>query len=125
MAKAAIVFGVGADAGVGAALCRRFAREGLHVFPSGRTGERIAAVADAIGGLAKAGVRYVADEPLSRAERWAAEVADRELEDEVADVMAPDQARRWRARWGELRAQYRSPYQLAPSQPADERRKRP
>lgn len=49
MARAAIVFGVGADAGVGAALCRRFARERLHVFASGRTGERIAAVADAIG----------------------------------------------------------------------------
>jgi len=55
--KAAVVFGVGADAGLGAALCRRFAREGLHVFASGRTPERVAAVADAIraaGGSANA-----------------------------------------------------------------------
>lgn len=49
MAGAAIVFGVGADAGLGAALCRRFAREGIRVFASGRTGERIAAVAEGIG----------------------------------------------------------------------------
>ncbi|HJO24785.1 MAG: SDR family NAD(P)-dependent oxidoreductase [Myxococcota bacterium] len=57
MTKAAVVFGVGADEGVGAALCRRFAREGLHVFPSGRTPERVAAVAGRIreaGGAATA-----------------------------------------------------------------------
>ena len=57
MAKAAVVFGAGAEAGLGAALCRRFAREGLHVFPSARTPERIAAVAESLratGGSATA-----------------------------------------------------------------------
>ena len=33
----AIVFGVGASAGLGGALCRRFAREGLGVLAAGRT----------------------------------------------------------------------------------------
>ncbi len=37
--------GVGARQGLGAALCRRFAREGLHVFPAGRTEDRLEAVA--------------------------------------------------------------------------------
>jgi NAD(P)-dependent dehydrogenase (short-subunit alcohol dehydrogenase family) len=42
------VFGVGASAGLGAALCRRFAREGLHVFAAGRTLARLQAIADEI-----------------------------------------------------------------------------
>ncbi len=33
MPDGSLVFGVGARAGIGAALCRRFAREGLHVLP--------------------------------------------------------------------------------------------
>ena len=37
----AIVLGVGARAGLGAALCRRFAREGLRVFVAGRTAEKL------------------------------------------------------------------------------------
>lgn len=45
MSRPAIVFGVGASAGLGAALCRRFAREGLHVFPAARTQERLEAIA--------------------------------------------------------------------------------
>ena len=44
----AVVVGVGARRGTGAALCRRFAREGLHVFAAGRTQERLRAVADEI-----------------------------------------------------------------------------
>jgi NAD(P)-dependent dehydrogenase (short-subunit alcohol dehydrogenase family) len=48
MSRAAIVFGVGASAGLGAALCRRFAREGLHVFAAGRTLARLQTVADEI-----------------------------------------------------------------------------
>ena len=67
------------DWGCAEAALRRYIRTG----PSSDD-DIAAAVVDAIVGLAKAGVRYVADEPLSRAERWAAEVADRELEDEVA-----------------------------------------
>ncbi|MEO8040390.1 MAG: SDR family NAD(P)-dependent oxidoreductase, partial [Betaproteobacteria bacterium] len=37
----AIVFGVGAELGLGAALCRRFARGGHHVLVAGRTAGRI------------------------------------------------------------------------------------
>src|SRR5262245_43746363 len=37
----AIVFGVGAERGLGAALCRRFAAEGHHVLVVGRTGQKI------------------------------------------------------------------------------------
>ena len=33
----AIVVGVGAEQGLGAALCRRFAAQGYHVFVAGRT----------------------------------------------------------------------------------------
>src|SRR5574341_2428790 len=44
----AVVVGVGAEAGLGAALCRRFAREGLHVFAGGRTEADVAGVAQTI-----------------------------------------------------------------------------
>lgn len=44
----AVVVGVGAEAGLGGALCKRFAREGLHVFAAGRTPEKLQRVADAI-----------------------------------------------------------------------------
>ena len=53
--NAAIVVGVGPEAGLGARLCERFAREGLHVFAAGRTEERVERVAEKIrtgGGLA-------------------------------------------------------------------------
>jgi NAD(P)-dependent dehydrogenase (short-subunit alcohol dehydrogenase family) len=52
---AAIVVGVGPRAGLGGALCRRFAREGLHVFVAGRTTAQLEAVAADIrqgGGVA-------------------------------------------------------------------------
>ena len=42
----AIVVGVGAPKGLGAALCRRTAKEGLHTWVAGRTRDRIEAVAD-------------------------------------------------------------------------------
>ncbi|HXX10437.1 MAG TPA: SDR family NAD(P)-dependent oxidoreductase [Burkholderiales bacterium] len=44
----AIVFGVGAERGLGAALCRRFAGEGHHVLVLGRTGEKIDQVVGSI-----------------------------------------------------------------------------
>jgi NAD(P)-dependent dehydrogenase (short-subunit alcohol dehydrogenase family) len=53
----AVVVGVGAIQGTGAALCRRFAREGLHTFVAGRTGEKLDAVVKQIeqaGGRASA-----------------------------------------------------------------------
>ncbi len=48
MAEAAIVIVVGACAGLGAALCRRFAAEGLHVYVSGRSADKLEAVAKEI-----------------------------------------------------------------------------
>jgi len=61
VAAAALVFGVGARAGLGAALCRRFAREGLEVFPCGRTGERLEVLADEIRAAGGAATPIVAD----------------------------------------------------------------
>jgi NAD(P)-dependent dehydrogenase (short-subunit alcohol dehydrogenase family) len=57
--RAAVVFGVGAATGLGAALARRFAREGLQVFLVGRTEAKVNAVARKIqreGGKAEARV---------------------------------------------------------------------
>jgi len=45
----ALVVGVGAERGLGAALCRRFSREGYHVVAAGRTQAKVEAVAAAIG----------------------------------------------------------------------------
>ena len=42
--QTAVVVGVGAERGLGAALCRRFAAEGYHVLVAGRTPEKIAQV---------------------------------------------------------------------------------
>lgn len=53
----AVVIGVGPDAGLGAALCRRFAKEEHHVLVASRTTERIEKVArsiEASGGRATA-----------------------------------------------------------------------
>ena len=48
----AVVVGVGAEQGVGAAVCRRFAKEGYHVIVAGRTPAKIEQV---VGTLASAG----------------------------------------------------------------------
>ena len=42
--QTALMVGVGAERGLGAALCRRFAAEGYHVLVAGRTPEKIAQV---------------------------------------------------------------------------------
>jgi NAD(P)-dependent dehydrogenase (short-subunit alcohol dehydrogenase family) len=47
-AKKAIVVGVGPEAGLGGALCKRLAHEGLHVFVAGRTREKVEKVAVSI-----------------------------------------------------------------------------
>jgi NAD(P)-dependent dehydrogenase (short-subunit alcohol dehydrogenase family) len=55
--RIAIVVGVGAEAGLGGALCLRFGREGFHVLVAGRTPVRLEAIAQAIrdtGGQATA-----------------------------------------------------------------------
>ena len=41
----AVVLGVGAERGLGAAASRRFAKEGYHVLVAGRTGPKIDKVA--------------------------------------------------------------------------------
>ena len=46
--RTAVVIGVGAQIGLGAALCRRFAPEGLHVQIAGRTPSKLEPVAKAI-----------------------------------------------------------------------------
>lgn len=53
----AIVVGVGAEQGVGGAVCRKFADEGYHVYVAGRTAAKIAKVVETItkaGGSAEA-----------------------------------------------------------------------
>lgn len=55
--ETALVVGVGASEGLGAAAARRFAREGLHVVVAGRTAEKVEHVAaeiSASGGSAEA-----------------------------------------------------------------------
>ena len=47
-APTAVVVGVGAERGLGAALCRRFAAEGYHLLVAGRTPEKIAQVVQTI-----------------------------------------------------------------------------
>jgi NAD(P)-dependent dehydrogenase (short-subunit alcohol dehydrogenase family) len=44
----ALVIGVGSENGVGGAVCRRFAREGLHVVVAGRTESKVSAVAESL-----------------------------------------------------------------------------
>jgi NAD(P)-dependent dehydrogenase (short-subunit alcohol dehydrogenase family) len=61
MADGALVFGVGAHVGLGAALCRRFAREGMAVFPVGRTAAAVEAVASAARRAGGAGAAINAD----------------------------------------------------------------
>ena len=46
--KTAIVVGVGPEAGLGGALCKRLAREGLHVLVAGRTPDKVETLAAAI-----------------------------------------------------------------------------
>jgi NAD(P)-dependent dehydrogenase (short-subunit alcohol dehydrogenase family) len=58
---AAVVVGVGASRGLGAALCRRFARAGLHVFAAGRTAERLEVVAAGIAAAGGAATAVAAD----------------------------------------------------------------
>lgn len=63
--KSAVIIGVGAENGLGGALCKRAAAEGYYVFVVGRTQERLEAIAQAIqstGGQAKAIVADVTQE---------------------------------------------------------------
>ena len=59
--KTAIVSGVGPLDGLGAQLCVRFARLGLHVLVAGRTQAKLDAVVDAIGGAGGSAQAVIAD----------------------------------------------------------------
>ena len=59
--KTAIVSGVGPLDGLGAQLCARFARLGLHVLVAGRTKAKLDAVVDAIGGAGGSAQAVIAD----------------------------------------------------------------
>jgi len=59
--KTAIVIGVGPDRGLGARLCKRFAREGLKVIVAGRTQSALEAVAGDIEKSGGTAVPHVAD----------------------------------------------------------------
>jgi NAD(P)-dependent dehydrogenase (short-subunit alcohol dehydrogenase family) len=64
MSGSAIVIGVGARAGLGAALCRRFAGEGLQVFAAARTKEKLERVASEIERAGGSAVPVVMDTTL-------------------------------------------------------------
>lgn len=61
MTQTAIIVGVGALAGVGAASARRFAREGFHVVCAGRTREKLDLVVETIAGESGSAEAVVAD----------------------------------------------------------------
>jgi short-subunit dehydrogenase len=57
----AVVIGVGASQGIGAAVCRLFAKEGLKVYVAGRTFQKIEAVAAEIHANAGEAVAFRLD----------------------------------------------------------------
>ena len=59
--QTAVVIGVGASQGLGGALCRRFAGEGLHVFAAGRTQAKLDRVAEEIRAAGGRATPVVAD----------------------------------------------------------------
>jgi len=59
--KVAVVVGVGSSLGLGAALARRFAGEGLHVFVAGRTAERLDRVVEEIREAGASATPFIAD----------------------------------------------------------------
>jgi NAD(P)-dependent dehydrogenase (short-subunit alcohol dehydrogenase family) len=86
--KSAVVIGVGPEAGLGGALCRRFAEAGYHVLVSGRTMSKVETVANRIiaaGGSAEAVAADVTrEEDVMRLfDRAMAPDADREAADLV------------------------------------------
>ena len=56
-----LIIGVGPDEGLGASLCRRFAKQGLHVVVAGRTAGRVEQVAASILAASGMATGMVAD----------------------------------------------------------------
>lgn len=59
--ETALIVGVGASEGLGAASARRFAREGMHVVVAGRTAAKVEAVAAEIRGIGGSAEAVVGD----------------------------------------------------------------
>jgi len=77
--KTAIVSGVGPLEGLGAQLCVRFARLGLHVVVAGRTQAKLDAVVDAIGGAGGSAQAVIADATLEADTERLFEIAGSDL----------------------------------------------
>ena len=77
--KTAIVSGVGPLDGLGAQLCVRFARLGLHVLVAGRTQAKLDAVVDAIGGAGGSAQAVTADATLETDTERLFEIAGSDL----------------------------------------------
>ena len=75
----AIVSGVGPLEGLGAQLCVRFARLGLHVLVAGRTQAKLDAVVDAIGGAGGSAQAVTADATLETDTERLFEIAGSDL----------------------------------------------
>ena len=77
--KTAIVSGVGPLEGLGAQLCVRFARLGLHVVVAGRTQAKLDAVVDAIEGAGGSAQAVIADATLEADTERLFEIAGSDL----------------------------------------------
>ena len=73
----ALVIGVGASQGVGGAVCRRLAREGLHVVAAGRTEEKLSTIVRAIEGSGGQASLIIADATTSEGVAAAFDAAER------------------------------------------------
>ncbi len=81
--RSAVVAGVGASRGLGAAIARRFAREGFRITVIGRSAEKLAATLEELrgtGAAAEAVVGDVTDEALLQRAVAQADAADAPLE---------------------------------------------
>jgi NAD(P)-dependent dehydrogenase (short-subunit alcohol dehydrogenase family) len=73
----ALVIGVGASRGVGGAVCRRLAGEGLHVVAAGRTEEKLSTIVREIEGSGGHASRVIADATTSEGVGAAFDAAER------------------------------------------------
>jgi NAD(P)-dependent dehydrogenase (short-subunit alcohol dehydrogenase family) len=103
--QTAVVVGVGAERGLGAALCRRFAAEGYHVLAAGRTPEKIAQVMRTIsdkGGSAEpVAVDTTREEDVVRLFDWAMSPGD---DRDPADLVVFNAGNNQRIDFRDLRA---------------------
>ena len=101
----AVVIGVGAEQGLGAALCRRFAAGGYHVLVAGRTAAKVAQVAKAVEAAGGSAEAFAMD---TTAEADVARLFDRAIAPgegrEPADLVAYNAGVNQKIDWRELTA---------------------